>query len=542
MLRLLLLHLWWLIPLVASSVASYGTQPKGANPTLYTPQDLVIQLDEFSFNDTVFCAFAQGQDCPAFLVEMYSDWCGHCRSFAPLYKALADDVAGWGGVVKVAAMNCADSINEKICRSLGVQYFPYIKYFGKNMTDDGQTAPLLRPYQTLAEMRDQLTKVVIDDYSVNRFPGWPVFEFMGEVVTYGDLWLGAPPSAQHMAIVFESSPTSLVGAQLLLDLHKYRDRLISRRCLRNHPLVEALHITDFPSLAIFKRGEKKPVLVAELRRLLLREVEDFLGGPPVKNEVQSSMQFSSRKNKTTVDCEKQPEVCRDRYYVSEVDMLKSMRYALYRETARTGTPLELANLTALHSFVTLLADHFPVVSEGDNMESVGHPFPVNAEWEHCKGTTGQYRGYTCGLWTTFHALTVSVYKHSAESATFNPLASLQAIRDWVGNFFGCMHCRDHFLRMTTQTFKMEAQVRNPEDVYLYLWKAHNIVNARLKGRDTEDPNFLKYQFPATFLCTNCTTESGSKVHVQEFLLDYYSRIRPFHDSTSASLFDSLLAL
>lgn len=27
------------------------------------------------------------------------------------------------------------------------------------MTDDGQAAPLLRPYQTLAEMRDQLTKV-----------------------------------------------------------------------------------------------------------------------------------------------------------------------------------------------------------------------------------------------------------------------------------------------------------------------------------------------------------------------------------------------
>uniref|UniRef100_A0A1I7WWF4 DUF4408 domain-containing protein n=1 Tax=Heterorhabditis bacteriophora TaxID=37862 RepID=A0A1I7WWF4_HETBA len=39
----------------------------------------------------------------------------------------------------------------------------------------------LRPYQSLAEMRDQLTKVVIDDYSVNQFEDWPTFEFLGEL-------------------------------------------------------------------------------------------------------------------------------------------------------------------------------------------------------------------------------------------------------------------------------------------------------------------------------------------------------------------------
>lgn len=47
-------------------------------------------------------------------------------------------------------------------------------------------------------------------------------------------------------------------------------------------------------------------------------------------------------------------------------MLKAMKYALYRETARTGGPLHGSNLTALLSFINLLADHFPVVSRGNN--------------------------------------------------------------------------------------------------------------------------------------------------------------------------------
>lgn len=41
---------------------------------------------------------------------------------------------------------------------------------------------------------------------------------------------------------------------------------------------------------------------------------------------------------------------------------------------------------------------------------------------------------------------------------FVPITSLVAIRNWINYFFGCQHCRDHFLRMTTRTFRMENQV------------------------------------------------------------------------------------
>ena len=68
----------------------------------------------------------------------------------------------------------------------------------------------------------------------------------------------------------------------------------------------------------------------------------------------------------------------------------------------------------------------------------------------------------------------------------NPLGPLKAIQGWVTSFFGCEHCRQHFMKMTTQTFPMsEQRVFRLTDMLMYLWRAHNIVNARLHGTNTE---------------------------------------------------------
>uniref|UniRef100_A0A914C3Z0 Sulfhydryl oxidase n=1 Tax=Acrobeloides nanus TaxID=290746 RepID=A0A914C3Z0_9BILA len=554
-------------------IADIGTVPKGVNPTLYdSVEDSVIQLDETTFNDTVFCTGRE--DCSSYLVEFYSDWCGHCRSYAPVYKSFAKDIRGWNKVVKIAAMNCADPLNDVTCRANGILFFPYMKYFPRNSSDTFYGVKL-RPYQSLAEMRDQLTQVILQDYAINRFDDWPNFDILGDITTYGELWHGAKESADNMAIIFESDTSSLVGAQLLLDLTKYNDRLLARRCHKSHPLVDALHINDFPTLAVFRRGERVPVLIAELRRLLLSELEEYLRNE--NNFRERDIAFSSRRNRTDI-CAANPEKCKVLYYASEQDMLKALRYALLREVTRSGGYLHGSNLTALYTFVDALAQHFPQVSltnlggnetevlldhsararmvfmqlrdfigsrgfneplSADNWQTEfiraeqaqGNPFPVTLDWDHCRGSSAQFRGYTCGLWTTFHALTVRAFKNSANDVSFRPLSILHSIRDWVGEFFGCEHCRNHFLKMTTKTFKMESQVRQSEDVFMYLWRAHNIVNARLKGRETEDPKFPKYQFPPLFLCPNCQEEQGrlNENEVLNYLLHYYSSIKPIQD-------------
>jgi thiol oxidase len=118
---MLCLLLLLVAPCVAD-LADYGRVPHGSNPVLYDPLvDPIIQLDNVSFDETVLASDA------AFTIEFYADWCGHCRAFAPFYKAFADDVRRWSPVVKVAAINCADPFNDDICRANEVNYFPFMK-------------------------------------------------------------------------------------------------------------------------------------------------------------------------------------------------------------------------------------------------------------------------------------------------------------------------------------------------------------------------------------------------------------------------------
>ena len=64
-----ILLLFLIIPLITAEFADFGTVPKGLNPTLYdAAEDAIIQLDESTFNDTVFCSGRD--DCPSYIVEV----------------------------------------------------------------------------------------------------------------------------------------------------------------------------------------------------------------------------------------------------------------------------------------------------------------------------------------------------------------------------------------------------------------------------------------------------------------------------------------
>lgn len=73
---------------------------------------------------------------------------------------------------------------------------------------------------------------------------------------------------------------------------------------------------------------------------------------------------------------------------------------------------------------------------------------------------------------------------------------------------------------------------------MYLWRAHNTVNKRLKGRETEDPRFPKVQFPASYLCKDCNVgEENENLNrqVEDYLIKYYTNIRPLIDPTEQQL-------
>uniref|UniRef100_A0A1I7W2S8 Sulfhydryl oxidase n=1 Tax=Loa loa TaxID=7209 RepID=A0A1I7W2S8_LOALO len=406
----------------------------------------------------------------------YLDWCGHCRSFAETYKLLARDVYGWNKVVRLAAINCADPFNEVTCQTNAVQFFPYIKYFPRNSSSAKSGIPMGTP-QSVGELRNLITQMILLEYNTNRSSDWPNFDFLRNIEKYSELWRDVNGNVPLLVIIFEEGNESLIGAELLLDMTKYNDRLVARRSLRNHSLADALYI-------------------------------------------KISRQWYRQK-----------------YFASERDILKAARYAVFDEVTRNGEHLAGNNLTALRDFLDVLAKDLPTKTiyntTNKTKEESNFPFPVGINWEHCAGSSPKFRGYTC-------------------DSKFVPITPLVAIRNWVNHFFGCQHCREHFLRMTTQLFALKAKndkdikvceyhflfrtgnltvvallVRKPEDVFMYLWQAHNIVNARLRGQNTEDPEFPKRQFPPDFLCDTCRYEGYfDNDQVKDFLLIYYSAIRP----------------
>uniref|UniRef100_A0AAF5Q5B9 C2H2-type domain-containing protein n=1 Tax=Wuchereria bancrofti TaxID=6293 RepID=A0AAF5Q5B9_WUCBA len=159
---------------------------------------------------------------------------------------------------------------------------------------------------------------------------------------------------------------------------------------------DASYIQNFPSAAIFKCEQMKPFFVANIS------------------------------------------------YLKQI--LKAMRYALFDEVTRSGKYLTGNNLTDIRDFYDVLAKNFPtktiyynIIENKQLSESkqAVHLFEKMRNYldqkgmkdEHCAGSIPKFRSYSYGLWT-FHAL-----------------SGLN-----VNNFFGCQHCREHFLRMTTQTF------------------------------------------------------------------------------------------
>ena len=62
----------------------------------------------------------------AWMLEMYSSWCGHCQRFAPLLKELGKEIQPWEGVFRIGVMECNKNNND-VCGQMEVQAYPTIR-------------------------------------------------------------------------------------------------------------------------------------------------------------------------------------------------------------------------------------------------------------------------------------------------------------------------------------------------------------------------------------------------------------------------------
>lgn len=96
----------------------------GKHSVLYSNNDEISIITSANFSENVFGRKKQIQ-----LVQFYNSWCGHCISFAPIFKRFAADVKRWKTVVRVLVIDCADDINTNTCREMDINSYPTIKLF-----------------------------------------------------------------------------------------------------------------------------------------------------------------------------------------------------------------------------------------------------------------------------------------------------------------------------------------------------------------------------------------------------------------------------
>jgi thiol oxidase len=169
--------------------------------------------------------------------------------------------------------------------------------------------------------------------------------------------------------------------------------------------------------------------------------------------------------------------------------------------------------------------------------SRGVDVTIVPRWVDCAASVEGLRGYTCGVWMLLHAMSVRVPASQLSNEDF-----INAVRGWVEYFFPCAECRQHFLGMIDgeeNGFK-EYETR-ADGSAMWLWRAHNVVNARLAEEETaptgsvqtgsvlakHDPKHPKIQFPSRSTCPLCYESAGvgedswDESHVSQFLTTHY---------------------
>ena len=424
------------------------------------------------------------------LFEMYSSWCPRCKKFRPQYNMLARvfNPGGSGEKAGVLVAHMACDQERAACRRLGAEGYPGVVWTtpAKVRTPPPPASP---PPPPRFQLRATRARAAVADAEYFRLQLARLLKDEDAVAARGDLKdVLAPREAQGV-------------------LDWVNGRLKSRFWLV--PWVEQEPMKDPYSTtgAGMDKGHA-----------------DF-------RDMETSVMLSVVQ--VAELAEKSGNAAKLREWVSLIAEVHPSRQC------RTGAKTILEKVPATGD------DHelTDIVTRAEKGEVCNNKKfdPSTASWGSCRGATRSSRGYTCGLWMTFHAMSLNAEKMGWGGGN-GGAKFLGRIKSFVRNFFACDECRTHFLQMTEkQPFK---KARTHQEAILWLWRAHNEVNERLseeeaadaqRGETSENPR--KVQYPTRELCPQCYTDaSGDTFREEEVLafLDRYYGAWPVPDGMSKS--------
>ncbi|KAK3442640.1 hypothetical protein EUGRSUZ_B02885 [Eucalyptus grandis] len=108
----------------SSSAVGVHSTPRAVK-TIGLPADCAVEL-----NATNFDAVLRGTPATYAVVEFFAHWCPACRNYKPQYEKLARIFNGpdavHPGIVLMTRVDCALTINNKLCDKFSVSHYPML--------------------------------------------------------------------------------------------------------------------------------------------------------------------------------------------------------------------------------------------------------------------------------------------------------------------------------------------------------------------------------------------------------------------------------
>ena len=155
----------------------------------------------------------------------------------------------------------------------------------------------------------------------------------------------------------------------------------------------------------------------------------------------------------------------------------------------------------------------------------------NMRWSAQCSKSDDRGGYSCGLWSLFHIISIGVIeRHKAVLGARDQVSTkfvAQTMRDYIEQFFDCGQCKEYFLEMFDtcgfnhcKRFKQNQKLPPPEswpEFGIWLWEVHNDVNVKIIEAEVKRQNShagaLQHKldlaaWPPATECPTCKDESG----------------------------------
>lgn len=419
------------------------------------------------------------------VVEFYASWCPHCQHFKPKYMEfsikLHQMAAKMNNNVKVETFAVSCVPNKPICKDQHIKGYPTTKFYPPYSLNGTDVSPFsLHP-------QDIMRKAMMGEAAS---PSGVVVPPQQEDSDNSQ----QPKKSAAAAGANHKAATTTTG-----DNDKNNNKSRVRGGHHHHPRGDVVDQSLVAMEEVAATGQKKKSL-----HFLRRSREEAF------RDAHLSFGFAMKTAIYTSDGPLPEE---------KQNVLKAFLRILQKTLPVTMTVQPLLND---------LVKNFDTLTEGDDQLSAileRHPAPFE-KWSESSTLHGT--GYTAGLWTLFHIMSVGLVEWNQmamdDSQLLVPSEVADHLRSYIEHFFLCDVCRLNFMneydacsydRCNRLISKRKGTLEQYIQFPLWLLETHNAVNTRLRKERIElhdEPEKLTTEYdvmwPPVDWCPSCWKAGG----------------------------------